>query len=200
MRILHVDSSLIRSSCTDKFADPDLGDPQASGSRQSHTITSQIGLNGATSFSSSIYKDVSSEDDSDFEEISGESDEGELTTHDVSEAEEDIHTNSTSARSNSRLNSSLERRYPHSPFKHNFTARYATSAHSPANAIEVFLKVPKEDFEGCDPVAWWALNARKFPNLVHLARDIMTIPGKSLLFASKNENLTNSITRMCSCS
>jgi hypothetical protein len=49
------------------------------------------------------------------------------------------------------------------------------------NELEVFYRLPQEDFDMCDPIRWWAGRRLQFPNLSHLARDILAIPGKVML-------------------
>ncbi|HEV7738099.1 MAG TPA: hAT transposon family protein [Chlamydiales bacterium] len=46
------------------------------------------------------------------------------------------------------------------------------------NELEDYLLLPPEDFMTCDPIAWWGSRAAQFPNLCHLARDILCIPGE----------------------
>ena len=42
--------------------------------------------------------------------------------------------------------------------------------------IDEFFKLPPESF-AVDPIHWWAGRRAQFPNLSHLARDILSIPG-----------------------
>jgi hypothetical protein len=48
--------------------------------------------------------------------------------------------------------------------------------------LEEYFKLPRESFKLCtDPIRWWFGRKSQFPNLYCLARDIFSIPGKSLL-------------------
>ena len=65
-----------------------------------------------------------------------------------------------------------------SPRKFDFTARYKKSRSSaPACELDELLRMTSVDWEGCDPVQWWATHRIQFPTLSSLARDILTIPG-----------------------
>jgi hypothetical protein len=44
--------------------------------------------------------------------------------------------------------------------------------------LEKFYKLPQEDFDTCDPIQWWSGHHSQFPNLSHLAQDILVIPGE----------------------
>lgn len=63
------------------------------------------------------------------------------------------------------------------PGKFDFLARYDTSS-ALFNEFEDFLRLPKERWNGCDPILWWGARRKQFPNLSRLARDILSIPGK----------------------
>lgn len=43
--------------------------------------------------------------------------------------------------------------------------------------LEEYFRLPVEDFETCDPIQWWAGHRSQFPSLLHLAHDILAIPG-----------------------
>jgi hypothetical protein len=47
--------------------------------------------------------------------------------------------------------------------------------------LKEFYRLPQEDFDTCDPIRWWAGYCLQFPNLSHLAHDILAIPGKFML-------------------
>jgi hypothetical protein len=65
-----------------------------------------------------------------------------------------------------------------SPEKINFTARYAVRRPvGERNELEEYFRLIPEVWSECDPVKWWASRRAQFPNLYHLARDLMTIPG-----------------------
>jgi hypothetical protein len=65
-----------------------------------------------------------------------------------------------------------------SPQKVSFTARYRKGPRAPANELEEYFKLPREDFETCNPIKWWFDRRSQFPNLFVLARDLLAIPGK----------------------
>jgi hypothetical protein len=69
---------------------------------------------------------------------------------------------------------------PRSPQK-NFTLRFHRKAKADINELEEYFKLPPEDFETCDPIHWWMGRRAQFPNLFWLARDILCIPGVSIL-------------------
>jgi hypothetical protein len=64
-----------------------------------------------------------------------------------------------------------------SPQKPNFTRRYQQSGRQSVDEIDTFIKLPQEDFENCDPIAWWYARRFQFPRLYWLARDVLAIPG-----------------------
>ena len=65
-----------------------------------------------------------------------------------------------------------------SPQKVNFTARYRKAPRASVDELEEYFKLPREDFETCDPIKWWLGRLSQFPNLFVLARDLLAIPGK----------------------
>ena len=68
-----------------------------------------------------------------------------------------------------------------SPQKVNFTARYRKAPRALVDELEEYFKLPREDFETCDPIKWWLGRRSQFPNFFVLARDILAIPGKLLI-------------------
>lgn len=62
--------------------------------------------------------------------------------------------------------------------KLDFTARYRKAPRAPVNELEEYFKLPREDFETCNPVKWWLGRRSQFPNLFLFARDLLAIPGK----------------------
>ena len=58
-----------------------------------------------------------------------------------------------------------------------FTARYRQKDKPAVNELEEYFKLPPEDFDACDPIWWWVSWRAQFPNLYHLACDILCIPG-----------------------
>lgn len=67
-----------------------------------------------------------------------------------------------------------------SPTK-NYTARFQQKCVA-SDELTEFWNLPQEDFQSCDPVRWWYGHRAQFPNLYHLARDILSIPGISFFF------------------
>ncbi|KAJ6482727.1 ergosterol biosynthesis ERG4/ERG24 family-domain-containing protein [Mycena sanguinolenta] len=67
-----------------------------------------------------------------------------------------------------------------SPQKPNFTRRYQQSGRQPVDEIDTFIKLAQEDFENCDPIAWWYARRFQFPRLYRLARDVLAIPGSAV--------------------
>ena len=66
----------------------------------------------------------------------------------------------------------------HLPQKVNFTAQYKQQSCMEIEELEEFWKLPREDFENCDPVQWWAGRQAQFAGVSRFARDIFTIPGE----------------------
>jgi hypothetical protein len=59
-----------------------------------------------------------------------------------------------------------------------FFSRYRNSAPQLIrDEIKDFLILPRETWDGCDPIQWWSQRCHLFPNLSRLARDIFSIPG-----------------------
>jgi hypothetical protein len=56
------------------------------------------------------------------------------------------------------------------------------------NELEEYFKVPREDFDSCDPIKWWVSRRAQFPNAYRLACDVLSIPGEffspSVLFCN----------------
>ena len=68
-----------------------------------------------------------------------------------------------------------------SPEKVDFTAHYETLPVESIDEWEVFLSLKHESFTTCDPIWCWGGCSSRFPQISKLARDILSIPGKSLL-------------------
>ena len=85
-----------------------------------------------------------------------------------------------------------------SPSKVNFTERYRKKVEDPGNRdeLEEYFKLQREEWE-VNPLQWWVDRKRRFPNLYHLARDIMTIPG-GFIQASHLSMFAHHSTRFCS--
>ena len=45
------------------------------------------------------------------------------------------------------------------------------------NELEEYFWLPQEDFDTCNPLAWWAGRRSQFPNLSRFAHDVLGIPG-----------------------
>jgi len=75
-----------------------------------------------------------------------------------------------------------------SPQKVDFISRYRNLPQAFTDEVQEYFKLPRENFDTCDPLQWWAGRRSQFPNLSRFARDILSIPGKfttdlfSLLF------------------
>ncbi len=63
-----------------------------------------------------------------------------------------------------------------SPQKVDFTSRYRKKT-VVVDELTAYFNLPQEDFGSCSPVKWWFNKRGEFPNLFHLARDILSIPG-----------------------
>jgi hypothetical protein len=61
--------------------------------------------------------------------------------------------------------------------KFNFTARYSKKDRQTFDELEEYLKLHPEDFGSCSPFQWWQGRRAQFPNLYHLATDVLSIPG-----------------------
>ena len=65
-----------------------------------------------------------------------------------------------------------------SPQKVDFTSRYRNLPQAFTDEVQEYFKLPRENFDTCDPLRWWAGRCSQFPNLSRFARDIFSIPGK----------------------
>ncbi len=61
--------------------------------------------------------------------------------------------------------------------KVNFTSRYKKSDRRTVHELEEYFKLQAEDFDQCDPLAWWYSRRGQFPNLYRLFSDVFSIPG-----------------------
>jgi hypothetical protein len=59
-----------------------------------------------------------------------------------------------------------------------FYNRYRKAMPQFRDEIKEFINIPREAWDGCDPIQWWAARRHQFPNLSRLARDIFSIPGR----------------------
>jgi hypothetical protein len=58
-----------------------------------------------------------------------------------------------------------------------FTARYESIVPDTINELEEYLKIKHKHFKRCNPLRWWRSQRKDWPNLYHLACDILCIPG-----------------------
>ena len=65
-----------------------------------------------------------------------------------------------------------------SPQKVDFTSRYRNLPQAFTDEVQEYFKLPRENFDTCDPLQWWAGCRSQFPNLSRFARDILSIPGE----------------------
>lgn len=63
-----------------------------------------------------------------------------------------------------------------------FAACYRVKDRAIIDEPQQYYKLPREDFDLCDPIKWWFGHHAQFPNLFCLACNIFTIPGV-LLFS-----------------
>jgi hypothetical protein len=61
--------------------------------------------------------------------------------------------------------------------KFDFTACYSKKDRQMFDDLEEYLKLHPEDFGSCSPFQWWQGRRAQFPNLYHLATDVLSIPG-----------------------
>ncbi len=77
-----------------------------------------------------------------------------------------------------------------SPQKVDFTSRYRKKA-AVVDELTAYFNLSQEDFGSCSPVKWWFNKRGDFPNLFHLAHDILSIPGTSLVVSWLNDLILN---------
>ena len=65
-----------------------------------------------------------------------------------------------------------------SPRKVDFTSRYRNLPQAFTDKVQEYFKLPRENFDTCDPLQWWAGRRSQFPNLSRFARDMLAIPGE----------------------
>jgi hypothetical protein len=65
-----------------------------------------------------------------------------------------------------------------SPQKVDFSSRYRNLPQAFTDEVQEYFKLPRENFDTCDPLRWWAGHRSQFPNLSCFARDILSIPGE----------------------
>jgi hypothetical protein len=58
-----------------------------------------------------------------------------------------------------------------------FTACYESIVPDVINELEEYFKIKCKDFKKCDLLRWWRSQQEDWPNLYHLACDILCIPG-----------------------
>jgi hAT family C-terminal dimerisation region len=64
-----------------------------------------------------------------------------------------------------------------SPSKVNFTLRYKKKENLLRDELQEYFKLPREDFDTCQPLQWWVGRQSQFPSLYCLAHDVFSIPG-----------------------
>lgn len=67
-----------------------------------------------------------------------------------------------------------------SPSKVSFTSRYRRKDNIDRDELGEYFKLPREDWDHCNPLRWWVGRRTQFPCLFRLARDILTIPGSAV--------------------
>jgi hypothetical protein len=65
-----------------------------------------------------------------------------------------------------------------SPQKVDFTFRYRNLPQAFTDEVQEYFKLPRENFDTCNPLQWWASCRSQFPNLLQFAKDILLIPGE----------------------
>ena len=85
-----------------------------------------------------------------------------------------------------------------SPQKVDFTARYQKKERVVVNELEEYFKLPREDFDTCEPLNWWRGRRSQFPRLYRLVIDIFSIPGK-LCRIILHYNISNMVQNRLSC-
>jgi hypothetical protein len=60
-----------------------------------------------------------------------------------------------------------------------FMAQYCSQSKTEKDELAEYFKLPPEDFDHTDPIAWWHARRAQFPNLYILARNGLAIPGTS---------------------
>ena len=68
-----------------------------------------------------------------------------------------------------------------SPQKVNFTARYKKHPSVRRDQLEEYFKLPREDFDTCDPISWWLGRRSQFPDVFVFARDLLAIPSEDFI-------------------
>lgn len=115
--------------------------------------------------------------------------------------------NYASARSTGVMRAATERHErPHassstgdlSPSKVSFTSRYQKKDGSDRDELAEYFKLPREDWDSCNPLQWWVGRRAQFPKLFCLARDLLGIPGESYFILGCTV-LTTLCNRVCSC-
>ncbi len=58
-----------------------------------------------------------------------------------------------------------------------FTSRYLSIDPEVVDKLDEYFKIKCKDFKKCDPLRWWRSQWHDWPNLYHLACDVLCIPG-----------------------
>ena len=67
--------------------------------------------------------------------------------------------------------------HPIDPHMSDFTSRYSSINAEVVNKLEEYFKTKLKDFKKCNPLRWRRSQHEDWPNLYHLACDILCIPG-----------------------
>jgi len=67
-----------------------------------------------------------------------------------------------------------------------FTAHYKSIIPDAFDKLEEYFKIKRKDFKKCNPIRWWRSQHEDWPNLYHLACDILCIPGSSCFILSSS--------------
>ena len=67
--------------------------------------------------------------------------------------------------------------YPIDPHILDFTSHYSSIDAEVVNELEEYFKTKHKDFKKCNPLRWQRSQCKDWPNLYHLACDILCIPG-----------------------
>ena len=65
------------------------------------------------------------------------------------------------------------------------------------NELQEYFKVPREDFNLCDPLKWWISRCGQFPNVYRLACDVLSIPGECFIYLFFCDLMSRHLARLC---
>jgi hAT family protein len=58
-----------------------------------------------------------------------------------------------------------------------FMSHYSSINPKVVDKLDEYFKIKHKDFKKCDPLRWWRSQQEDWPNLYHLACDVLCIPG-----------------------